>query len=127
MMISDMINVEISKYVDPNKLNKFLCKVNFIYEDNRFLHFVTKERAEKYLHYHMKKSLIKILFNKNPYVINIVSFKDNHNRKDLKPFFNSAVFEFPSNIERDLFCESLEIGLQQYFKHALKLYEKNYV
>lgn len=126
-MISDKINVEISKYDDPNKLNKFLCKVNLMYEDYRFLHFVTNERAEKYLHYHINKSLIKSLFNKNPYVINIVSIKDNHNRKDLIPFFNTEVFEFPSNLERDLFCEALEIGLQQYFKYALKLYEKKYV
>jgi len=82
-----MFKLNVTKNIDHDKLNKFICKVNIEFENDHFHRFITKERAEKYLHYHIKRSALRAILNKNPYVISIISYKENHNRKDLKQFF----------------------------------------
>lgn len=120
-----MVNVNVTKYVNPNKFNKFICKVEIKIDDKHFSHFITNERAKNYLHYHIKKSHIKNLLGKNPFNISIVGYKGNSYREDLKPFIsNVELFEFCSMTERDQFFEAVKNGLEQYFDYAKNLYTR---
>jgi hypothetical protein len=120
-----LVDVKVTKFVNPNKLNKFICKIEIEFEDKRFSDFITNERAKKYLHYYIKESFIKKIFRKNPFKISIVGYNGNSYREDLKPFIcNIELFEFFSFTEREQFFEAVKSGLNQYFEYAQSLYER---
>lgn len=121
-----MVDLLITKFIDANKFNKFICLVEMKFTSKRFSHFITNERANKHLHYHIKKSNLKSLLKINPITVAIVEYKGNTYRESLKPFIrNVETFEFSSKIERDFFYGAIKQGLEEYFEYAEELYERN--
>lgn len=120
-----MVDLLITKSIDANKFNKFICLVEMKFSSKRFSYFINNERANKHLHYHIKNSNFKSLL-KNPITVSIVEYKGNTYRESLKPFIrNEETFEFSSKIERDFFYEAIKQGLEEYFEYAEELYERN--
>ncbi|BCC15035.1 hypothetical protein BC30048_p2047 (plasmid) [Bacillus cereus] len=121
-----MVDLLITKSIDANKFNKFICLVEMKFSSKRFSYFINNERANKHLHYHIKNSNFKSLLKKNPITVSIVEYKGNTYRESLKPFIrNEETFEFSSKIERDFFYEAIKQGLEEYFEYAEELYERN--
>lgn len=120
-----MVDLLITKSIDANKFNKFICLVEMKFSSKRFSYFITNERANKHLHYYIKNSNLKSLLKKNPITVSIVEYKGNTYRESLKPFIrNAETFEFSSKIERDFFYEAIKQGLEEYFEYAEELYER---
>jgi hypothetical protein len=125
-----LVDLLITKSIDANKFNKFICLVEMKFSSKRFSYFINNERANKHLHYHIKnsnfKSLLKKKKKKNPITVSIVEYKGNTYRESLKPLLEmKKPLNFHQRLKEIFFYEAIKQGLEEYFEYAEELYERN--